>query len=215
MILTTSESGELWLQAATCLSEEQIKSLLDNSDLTPETARMKLVLGLWCSRGLSSLRAPCEVFQKVRILTSKQSPALILTDNEETVEFCNILDCSDYSDLHQSLSEGEEELKSPLEVAAAYILGQNIRVARLAVESEENVFTESLQGILRRDLSRDFPADMKVGRWSQRDQRTVLKNLSELQHQLSLSSEDFHSILDNSPLTHLERNGRYPSQHQR
>ena len=166
---------------------------------------MKLVVGLWCSRGLSSLRDPCEVLQKLRILTSRQSPALVLTDNE----FCHILECSDYSDLHQSLREGDEELKSPLEVAAAYILGRNIRVARLAVESEENVFTESLQGILRRDLSRNFPAEMKVGRWSQRDRRTVLRNLSELQHQLSLSSEDILSILDNSSLTEIERNGRY------
>ena len=155
---------------------------------------MKLVLGLWCSQGLSSLRVPCEVFQKLRILTSRQSPALILTDNEETVEFCNILDCSDYSALSQSLSQAGEELKSPLEVAASYILGQNIRVARLAVESEENVFTESLQGILRRDLSPNFPADMKVGRWSQRDRRTLLRNLSQLQQDLSLSSEDNNKI---------------------
>ena len=175
---------------------------------------MKQVVGLWCSQGLSTLRDPCEVFQKLRILTSRQSPALILTDNEETVEFCNILDCSDYSALSQSLSGGEEELKSPLEVAASYILGQNIRVARLAVESEENVFTESLQGILRRDFSPNFPADMKVGRWSQRDQRTVLRNLTELQQHLGLSLEDIHSILDNSSLTHLDRNGRYLSLHQ-
>ena len=174
---------------------------------------MKLVLGLWCSQGLSSLRDPCEVFQKLRIISSRESPALIVTDNEETLEFCNILDCSDYSELSQSLSEAEEELKSPLELAASYILGQNIRVSRLAVESEENVFIESLRGVLRRELGRNFPADMKVGHWSQRSRRTVLRNLRELQSNLSLSSEDIHihSILDYSSLTDLERNGRYLS----
>ena len=175
---------------------------------------MKVVLGFWCSRGLSTLRDPCEVFQKLRIQISRESPAMVVTGNEDSVEFCNILDCADYGALYQSLAEDAEKFKSPLELAASYILGQDIPVPRLAVETEENVFTESLQGFQRRDLSRNFPADMKVGRWSQRDQRTVLRNLTELQQHLGLSLEDIHSILDNSSLTNLNRNGRYLSLHQ-
>ena len=190
------------LQEATGLAERELDSVLDNSNLSPEDWKKKLVLSYWCARGLSSLRDPCEVFQKLRILRVRQSEAVILS-NDEAVERVSLLHSQNYKLLADQLQM--EDCRTPLKVAARFVLSQNLRVPRLSLENEQNYFTPSLRGILRRNFDKNFHPDMKVGRWSERDKARVSQNLTELEAALAFTPEDVLALLDNSSLSQTER----------
>ena len=53
-------------EEALAMSTEDVLSILDNSSLSDVERRMKKVVGFWCSRELSHIRDPCEVFQMLR-----------------------------------------------------------------------------------------------------------------------------------------------------
>ena len=191
------------LQEATGLSDEDVRTILDNSNLREEDRKKKLVLGYRCSQDLSSLRDPCEVLQRLRVLRIQQTPAMILS-NCESVEHGPLLLRSDYQELFKFLNTRKDQDLPPLERSAKYILSQDLQVPRLALDNEQNYFIESLRGIQRQFLDRKLPTDIKVGRWSQKDKNRAVENLKQLREASALSSDDLVLIFDNSSLTQVE-----------
>ena len=192
------------LQEATGLSDEDVRTILDNSNLGEEDRKKKLVLGYWCSQDLSSPRDPCEVLQRLRVRRIQQTPAMILYSNCESVEHGPLLLRSDYQELFKFLNTRKDQDLPPLERSAKYILSQDLQVPRLALDNEQNYFIESLRGIQRQCLDRKLPTDIKVGRWSQKDKNRAAENLKQLQEASALSSDDLVLIFDNSSLTQVE-----------
>merc|ERR1711936_332300 len=106
-------------------------------------------------------------------------------------DLARLLDRPQYSHLLRALED--KEATTPLDVAATFVLSENIRVPIQALDHEQNFYTRSLQVVKKINLAKDFPS--KVGGWTNSDLDLIADNLRSLKQSTGLSDSDLSEIL--------------------
>ena len=103
-----------------------------------------------------------------------------------------------YRDLQESLKDQPEPPSVHLLSIARFILNENIRVARLALELDDILyFPPNTQTMDKRQIVRaanrqgcQIPAEIQVSRWTARDDSVILTNLKRLQVRTGLKHSE-------------------------
>jgi len=92
---------------------------------------------------------------------------------------------------------GELDMDSLTDVLVDHILKQNLKVHKLAIESNITLFSNGFISIARKDLPLDLSPEIKVGDFTVEDDDTILHNLRKLSCQLKWKEKDMiYTLLD-------------------
>ena len=100
---------------------------------------------------------------------------LVKKKEKKVPSVCPILDSPE----HQTIQK-EDGQDVPLDILAGYILNSGIKVQAVALETNICVFRANLGIIPRSDLPKDLDPEIKIGKFSARDDEIILENWSHL-----------------------------------
>ena len=90
------------------------------------------------------------------------------------------MECGEHKAIQKELGQD-----APLDIFVSHILAMDIMVTKVALETNVSVFRGNLKLISRADLPKDLDPELKVGRFSVRDNEIILENWSHLKNQTS------------------------------
>ena len=93
---------------------------------------------------------------------------------------CRIMESKEHKAIQKELGQD-----APLDVFVSHILGKDIMVNKIALKTNVSVFRGNLHFIRKEDLPKDLDPELKVGRFSVRDNEIILENWSHLKSQTS------------------------------
>jgi hypothetical protein len=99
---------------------------------------------------------------------------------KKVAALCRIMESEEHKAIQKELG-----LDAPLDIFVSHILAMDILVPKVALKTNVSVVRGNLNLIKRSDLPKNLDPELKVGRFSVRDNEIILENWSHLKNQTS------------------------------
>ena len=105
------------LQQSAGLSEEELQQIFFRMKSAEDAEQQKKnLVGYWCSQGLSLARDPCEVFQKLRLILTREAERGGRSQTLKKQELTNILQSQEYKLMYSKLQKSSRRKRTALDV---------------------------------------------------------------------------------------------------